>query len=572
MRRGGQGLTLYWQPGLSGGGWLLLDLDRDGLLGSADLVVRFDLPTGQAIGAGSFVAGTFSLLGTAGADSLAGTAGADRILGFAGADTLLGLDGDDTLIGGDGNDSLVGGAGFDSLVGGAGFDSLVGGAGFDSLVGGEGEDTLDGGAGTDVLDGGCGDDRLIGGAGDDLLLGGAGDDWLQGGDGNDNLQGGFGADRLEGGLGADTLLLQGMGQASWSGLGAMDTVIGFGRAAGDRLRISNAWFGRADGGGADAGTYTGTDGIARPLVFSGSTGALIAAPVAGMALPAQRLDAYQAHWLAGRDGGGWLVLDLDRNGRLDATDLAVRLDGVASLGVADFIDGTFLTLGGGFVIAGTVGDDSLRGGSLAETFLGSPGNDRIAGGAGAGNALSYAGLAGPVAVTLAGYAAGTVAKPGGGVDRFTDIQVIAGTAGDDTLDGSGAAAGFFALSLEGRAGADRIIGNGTTAVQVSYGASPAAALIDLQGGTAQDGWGSIDTLVNIRRVAALSVHGDTVLGSAWDDVFLSGRDGNKSFGGRAGQDEWRYAGDGAITVELTPRLVGGFLLGPYVLQPGGRTG
>ncbi len=552
---GRQGLTLYWQPGLAAGGWLLLDLDGDGLLGAADLVLRFDLPTGQAIGAGSFVAGTFSLLGTSGTDSLAGTAGADRIQGFGGADALAGLEGDDTLLGGEGN------------------DSLAGGAGFDSLIGGEGDDSLDGGDGTDVLDGGAGRDVLAGGLGDDLLLGGAGDDWLQGGDGNDSLQGGFGADRLEGGPGADTLLLQGMGQASWSGLGAMDTVIGFSRAEGDRLRISNAWFGRADGSGADAGTYAGADGVARPLVFSGSIGAPVAAPVAGMALPAQRLDAYQVYWLPGQEGGGWLVLDLDRNGRLDATDLTLRIDGIGSLGTADFVDGTFFTLGptmgGGYVLGGTAGNDSLQGGSLAETFLGSLGNDRIAGGAGAGNALSYDGLGGPVAVTLDGYAAGTVVKPGGGVDHFSGIQVIAGTAGDDTLDGSAAAAGFFALSLEGRAGADRIVGNATTAVQVSYGTSPAAIFADLMGGTAQDGWGSTDTLVGIRRVAALSAHGDTVLGSAWDDLFLSGRNGNKSFDGRAGQDEWRYAGDGSITVMLTTAMVGGFVRGPFVLKPGG---
>ncbi|WP_052389589.1 calcium-binding protein [Belnapia moabensis] len=235
---GGKGLTLYWQPGLSAGGWLLLDLDGDGLLGNADLVVRFDLSTGQAIGAGSFVAGTFSILGTPGADSLTGTAGADRIHGFAGADVLAGLDGDDTLLGGEGN------------------DSLIGGTGFDSLVGGEGDDSLGGDDGIDVLDGGSGNDGLIGGAGNDLLIGGAGDDWLRGGDGDDSLQGGDGADRLEAGPGSDTLLLQGMAQASWSSLEAMDTVIGFSRAEGDRLRISNAWFGRADGGGADAGTYT----------------------------------------------------------------------------------------------------------------------------------------------------------------------------------------------------------------------------------------------------------------------------------------------------------------------------
>ncbi|MFC7691680.1 hypothetical protein ACFQY5_20990 [Paeniroseomonas aquatica] len=317
-----------------------------------------------------------------------------------------------------------------------------------------------------MLDGGAGDDALAGGSGDDLLLGGAGDDLLQGGGGDDRLQGGFGADTLDGGAGADTLLLQGMGEASWSTLAAPDRVIGFLPAEGDRLRLSNAWFGRGDGGGADAGTYTGADGLARALLFSGSTGTALAAPVAGMALPAQGLapgglEAYQVYWIPGLGGGGWLVLDLDRNARLDSTDLVVRLDGLAGLAPEDFVDGTFLTLAGGFVIAGTAGDDSLAGGSLGETFLASPGSDRIAGGAGAGNGLSYAGLAGPVAVSIDGYAMGSTAKPDGARDSFSGIQVIAGTAGADTLDAAAAADGFFALSLEGREGADLLVGNGT---------------------------------------------------------------------------------------------------------------
>ena len=247
----------------------------------------------------------------------------------------------------------------------------------------------------------------------------------------------------------------------------------------------------------------------------------------------------------------------------------MRFAGLATLGPEDFVPGTFLTLAGGFVIAGTAGDDSLTGGSLSETFLASPGDDRIAGGAGAGNTLRYAELAGPIRVQVAGYGAGTTLKPGGGTDRFTGIQALAGTDAADTLDAGAASPGFFALSLEGRAGADLIIGNGTTGVQVSYAGSPAAISLDLQAGSGQDGWGSTDTLVAIRRVAATSAFGDTVLGSAWDDVFLSGRDGNKSFDGRAGTDEWRYVGEGGITVMLAPSTDGGIAQGAYALKPGG---
>lgn len=547
---GGAGYTLQWLPGLSAGGWLLLDVDRNGILTEADLVVRLDLPAGTAIRAADFVAGSFATFGTTGADTLAGTADADSILGFTG------------------NDTIDGGLGDDTLSGGAGQDLLTGGDGFDSLLGGDGNDTQDGGAGTDVLDGGAGNDSLLGGADGDVLLGGDGNDTLDGGDGGGSLEGGFGADLLRGGAGADTILAQAMGQAAWSTLAATDTILGFDRLSGDRLRISDASFGGVDGAGADAGTYAGADGIARALVFSGSLGRPVAAPAAGLALPDQPLgglDAYQVYFLPGTAGGGWLVLDLDRDAVLGAADLVVRLDGVAGLTPEDFIPGTFLTLGGGYSRAGTGGNDTLTGGSLAETFLGSAGSDLIDGGAGAGNALGYAGLAGPISARFTGQAAGSVAKPGGDTDRFTAIHSLAGTAGADTLDASGATRGLYAISLEGLAGNDRITGDGGAGVQVSYASSPAAVVVDLAGGTAFDGWGGTDTLAGIRRVAATSAFGDSVYGTAGDDLVLSGADGNKTFDGRAGNDEWRYAGAGAVTVVLTP--AGGNPA--YVLKPGG---
>ena len=542
----GEAHVLHWQPGLAAGGWLLLDLDADGILGEADLVVRLELPAGSAITTASFLAGSFATLGTPGADSLAGSAEADSLLGFAGAD------------------SLAGGGGDDTLAGGAGADSLSGGAGLDSLLGGDAADTLDGGAGTDVLDGGAGEDSLLGGAGDDVLLGGSGADTIEAGDGDDSLEGGSGADSLRGGAGADTYLLQAMGEAAWSSLDAMDTVMGFSRAEGDRLRLSDAWSGAADGAGANAGTYTGADGIARALVFAGSTGRALAP---GMPLPARPLggvEAYQLFFLPGT-GGGWLVLDLDRDARLGTADLVVRLEGVGVLAPEDFYPGSFLSLAGSFERAGTPASETLLGGSLGEVFLGSGGSDLIAGGVGAGNGLSYAGLGGPIAAALIGRGAGEATKPGGARDRFTDIHSLTGTAGADTLDAAAAEAGLFTITLEGLGGADRIIGTGDARVQASYAASPAAVQVDLQGGTAADGWGTTDTLVNIRRIVATSAFGDTVLGSAGDDVFLSGAAGNKSFDGRAGADEWRYTGTGAVTVILAPP---GNAAG-YALKPGG---
>ena len=157
-----------------------------------------------------------------------------------------------------------------------------------------------------------------------------------------------------------------------------------------------------------------------------------------------------------------------------------------------------------------------------------------------------------------GYGTGTVAKAGGGTDSFTGIHAAIGGAGADTLDAGAAPAtpGFFTLSLEGRAGADTLVGNGRPSVQAAYGSSPAAVVVDLHAGTAEDGWGGTDRLLGIRRVAATSAWHDTVLGSAFDDLFLSGAAGNKSFTGRAGLDEYRYAGTGGVTILLAKQRFG----------------
>lgn len=545
---GGLGFLLRWVPDVAGGGWLVLDADRNGSLGAADLAVRLDLPPETAIDAAAFLPGSFAGLGTTGADSLAGTTGKDRLHGFAGNDTLLGA------------------AGRDTLSGGAGRDSLSGGAGFDSLEGGEGNDALDGGEGPDALLGDAGNDTLAGGGGDDLLQGGEGNDSLSGGDGDDSLEGGLGTDVLQGGAGADGFLLQAMGEAAWSGLASLDLLLGFSAAEGDRLRLSDASTGAADGGGADAGTYAGQDGIARALLWGGTTRPLAALPV-GTALPAQptgATGAYQVYWVPALAGGivpagGWLVLDLDRNGRVDATDAVWRIGSSlqpVSIRPADFVAGTFLSvLRPGVQRTGTDGDDTLAGGSLTEAFLGSGGSDRIAGGAGAANALSYAGLDGSVSLTLTGPGAGTAVKSAGGTDAFSGIQAFTGTAGADRLDAAAAGTGVYATSLEGRAGNDTLVGGNGLGVQASYAASPAAARIDLTAGTALDGWGGLDTLVGIRRVAVTSGYADTVLGSAGDDVFFSGAAGDKVFDGRAGTDEWRYAGSGAVTIDLAAGTV-----------------
>ncbi len=119
---------------------------------------------------------------------------------------VTGTNGDDVISGAAGHSNTLRGAlGNDKLTGGNMSDKLYGDAGNDLLSGGGGNDVLDGGDGADTLDGGAGADLLIGGSGDDTLGGalnsadcgrynygyvspGAGNTY-SGGQGNDLLRG-----------------------------------------------------------------------------------------------------------------------------------------------------------------------------------------------------------------------------------------------------------------------------------------------------------------------------------------------------------------------------------------------
>ncbi|MCA3424319.1 MAG: hypothetical protein INF81_15310 [Roseomonas sp.] len=263
-------VPVYWMPQIGGDGWVVLDLDHDGILDATDFAVFVNTADNQPLTAADFPDDGFNIeLATASGDSILGTAVRDSLNGLAGNDTLSGLDGADTLQGGAGNDSLLGGAGNDVLDGGEGANTLAGGAGDDtyyasgpislfegpnegndilitnlsvtnlpsnienillqgsasligagnalnnqitgnlgdnSLFGGNGDDTLSGLSGSDTLDGGANSDLLIGGEGNDLLIGGDGADSLIGGAGNDTLMGGAG-DNLSGGAGDDIILV-----------------------------------------------------------------------------------------------------------------------------------------------------------------------------------------------------------------------------------------------------------------------------------------------------------------------------------------------------------------------------
>jgi len=120
--------------------------------------------------------------------------GDDKITGNSYVDQLFGGEGHDILDGQGGSDELWGGSGNDTISGAWGNDRVWGGDGADRISGGGDGDTIRGGAGNDYISGDDGVDYLYGDVGNDRILGGAGNDILDGAAGNDHLAGGLGDD------------------------------------------------------------------------------------------------------------------------------------------------------------------------------------------------------------------------------------------------------------------------------------------------------------------------------------------------------------------------------------------
>lgn len=128
-----------------------------------------------------------------------------------------------------------------------------------------------------------------------------------------------------------------------------------------------------------------------------------------------------------------------------------------------------------------------------------------------------------------------------------------GTAGNDTIDQrtGGIAAGttvygddgddsitLTAGQAVGGKGNDTLAASGDAWVEVLYWDAPAGVKVDLGRGTADDGYGTHDTLVGIHRVQG-SAFDDTLIGGAADDAFY-GAAGNNTVVGGAGRDTVSY--------------------------------
>ncbi|WP_374764480.1 beta strand repeat-containing protein [Yunchengibacter salinarum] len=547
-------------------------------------------------------AGDDTLLGEGGRDNLSGGVGNDLILpgntddlsesafGDSGNDTLD-ASGSATRVnlnGGDGDDLLIGGACHDVIdddyIGtgfGAGSDTLTGNGGFDTFrinstdgndvitdftPGGDGVDltsasvpfftfeqlqgfmsqaggdvVIDYGNGNSLTLQGVlledlsaadfrlgknmaatdGNDNFVGSNGDDFAFGQGGDDTLYGQGGSDNLFGGSGNDAIiagnvdqvlfaNGGAGDDTLDASANNNpsafAELEGGAGHDVIVG---GAGNETIIGDDEF---DGSAFGADTMTGGAGrdrfelhniLANDVIMDFTPGEdtldLRDAPV-----PFTDLAGLLA---ASSDFNGDLVVDYGNGQSLTLRGVAAADLSEDDLVLPDAPEAAPM----GESLAGTADDDLLSGGSLDDTLSGGAGSDNLSGNGGDD-------------LIDAGDGAFDSAFGGDGNDS------ISGGAGDDFMRGD--------------AGNDRLDGgtdvNGDT---VAFTGAPGGVTVSLANGTADDGFGTTDTLINVENVQGTR-HGDDVIGdgganqvfgAAGDDTIGLG-DGNDLAFGDAGND------------------------------------
>ncbi|WP_159564425.1 beta strand repeat-containing protein [Budvicia diplopodorum] len=186
-------------------------------------------------------------------------------------------------------------------------------------------------------------------------------------------------------------------------------------------------------------------------------------------------------------------------------------------------------------------DDTLLGDGFDNVLRGGMGNDRLAGGGGNNlldggsgvNSVSYADATGRVFVDLGG---GVASNNGlGGHDSLLNIHniiasryndVLVGDNGNNHIQGGGGDDLLMGL------GGNNLLNGGAGTNTVSYERDIAGVRVDILTGTANNGFGGTDTLVNVQQA----------IGSSFADVLGSGR-GYSHIGGGEGNDRLIIHGD-----------------------------
>jgi len=564
-------------------GWVEVVLDPFG--GFADGADGND----TLIGIENVVGSAFNdnLLGDDGDNVIEGGDGHDLIYGFGGNDTLRGEGGDDFLRGYQGDDILDGGDGIDRAsfyVGnspsngvhvdlniqgvaqdtGYGMDTLIGIENLsgtvldDVLIGDDGDNWLQGGA-DNVLGGGSGNDTISGNGGNDLIEVGAGNHSLSGGSGSDTLSFFGNATEISAAGATFSLVLQGAAQGTEQG---MMNASGFENLSGsifdDNLTgdsSNNVIAGDVGNdslaGGAGDDTLYG-DGRTAPDTHGVGGSGPITTYTDAVSLDPSLVDGNDTlEGGAGNDlingGGGSDTASYEHNGGpVDvnlqfgfadeyasdgatylSTDTLVSIENATGSAFDDSLNGN----GAANVLSGLSGTDFIQGQGGNDTIYGGDGDDTLRGDAGE-NSLAVSGDD-----IVYGENGNDNLRGGLGNDQ------LYGGANNDLLRGNGGVDYFDG-------GADDGEGFNGIGDRVSFFEARATqgAVADLRTGViSNDGFGNVETMVNIESLGA-----DT----AFVDTFY-GNDSRNFIGGGRGDNLYGFGGDDLFQTGAAAAIIDG---------------
>ncbi|MBT8003717.1 MAG: calcium-binding protein, partial [Rhodospirillales bacterium] len=481
--------------------------------------------------------------------------------GGTGGDTITGSTRDELFQGNGGTDTIDGGAGrdlvsFDNETTAVTLDLTSGGG---TATGGSTdivsniEDIL-GGSGGDVLTGDAAANRIYGGLGVDTLNGDAGNDVIRGGGGNDTLDGGADTDTVEY-IDASAGVTVSLATNTSSGGDGVDTLTNF-------ENLTGSSFDDTLTGDSSANTLDGRQGDNELI---GGAGNDTFVNTAFEDVSRQSGDFNTADYSGNSVSQGITVstsgAQLSVVDGLGDTDTIINIDQIKGSAGADSF-----TIGSTWTGSLITGFDS----STSNNFIdiqGRGGNDTIT-----GNGfvrVNYGEAQDGVSVNLAsGTAFDTDGTDNAGIgnDTISGANGVFGSKFDDTITGSSGA--DFLL---GGAGNDVIDGGSNPTLSVSqqgdrvdYFNSDSGVIVDLStaanatvgSGTAQDGFGGTDTLINIEDIRGSREFGDILTGDAGinrirgeggDDIIRAGAGDDRLRGG-AGADILD-GGDGNDRVE-----------------------
>jgi Ca2+-binding RTX toxin-like protein len=421
----------------------------------------------------------------------------------------------------------------------------AGGADIDNFTfwgfGTPGDDNMQGDrGGTDAQN-----DTQHGEGGDDTLNPGDGDDYADGGPGNDTFIAGHGGgnDTYIGGTGIDTIMYL----STTLGV-TVDLSAGSDQGTGSEVdtdqisEIENVTGGSGDDsitGDSTANVLNGGDGNDTLKGKGGN----------------DTLDGSTGIDTVDYTGASAMTVDLATGTATgDGSDTLTNIENVTGSSNADTISGN----SGINVLSGAAGDDALAGAEGSDTLKGGAGNDTLNGGTDSDTA-DYSSAAAGIVVSL--FTGGASDDGDSGVDTFSSIENVTGSASADAISGNGltnilsGGAGADMLSgydgddtLSGGSGNDTLLGGGGTDT-VDYSADGASVTVNLGSGTATDGGSGTDTLGGVENVIG-SAYADTITGDGNANVIIAGA-GNDTVDGAGGTDTIDYSTSAAaVTVNL----------------------